>query len=141
VRTPSPVYRSRACPDDPRRRCEHDQTGTRYYDCDGNLTERVLNDVFPVNNPLNVIYNSVTGKSVGCWADDTATDEPAMPGDLGSATVRITGNLYTAMSPGAGLLPHDVVVFTFGPDGSALEDHGPKMGFFGDIDKLCPAVA
>jgi hypothetical protein len=43
--------------------------------------------------------------------------------------------------PGAGLLTHDVGVFIFGSDGSILEDDGPKMGFFRDIDKLCAALA
>jgi hypothetical protein len=34
-----------------------------------------------------------------------------------------------------------VGVFTFAPDGSILEDHGPKMLFFGQTDKLCAALA
>jgi hypothetical protein len=119
----------------------HDLTGTRYYDRNGNLTRRVLHDVFPVGNPLNVLYNSQSGKSVDYHADVTETDDLATPGDLDSATARITGNGYTVTLPGGGLLVHDVGIFTFAPDGSILEDHGPKMLFFGQTDKLCAALA
>ena len=118
-----------------------DETGTRYYDRDGNLIRRVLHDIFPVGNPLNVLYNSQTGKSVPYRTDVTETDTLAVPGDLSSATTRITGNLYTVTLPGGGLLVHDVGNFTFAPDGSILEDHGPKMLFSGQTDKLCAALA
>src|SRR5215510_13486339 len=36
---------------------------------------------------------------------------------------------YTVTLPGGGLLVHDVGVFTFAPDGSIFENHGPKMLF------------
>ena len=100
----------------------------------------MLHDVFPVGNPLNLLYNSQTGKSVPYRGDVTTTDDLAVPGDLSSATTRITGNLYTVTLPEGGLLVHDVGTFTFAPDGSILEDHGPKMLFFGQTDKLCAAL-
>ena len=118
-----------------------DETGTRYYDRDGNLTRRVLHDIYPVGNPLNVLYNSQTGTSVPYRTDVTETDTLAVPGDFSSATTRITGNLYTVTLPGGGLLVHDVGNFTFAPDGSILQDRGPKMLFFGQTDKLCAALA
>jgi hypothetical protein len=118
-----------------------DETGTRYYDRDGNLSRRVLHDIYPVGNPLNVLYNSQTGKSVPYRGDLTETDSLAVPGDFSSATTRVTGNLYTVTLPGGGLLVHDVGNFTFAPDGSILEDHGPKMLFSGQTDKLCAALA
>lgn len=118
-----------------------DETGTRYYDRDGNLTRRVLHDTYPVGNPLNVLYNSQTGKSVPYRTDLTETDTLAVPGDFNSATTRITGNLYTVTVPGGGLLVHDVGDFTFAPDGSILQDHGPKMLFSGQTGKLCAALA
>jgi hypothetical protein len=118
-----------------------DETATRYYDRNGNLTRRVLHNIWPVGNPLNVLYNSQTGTSVPYTGDLTQTDDLAVPGDLGSATSRQTGNLYTVTLPGGGLLVHDVGKFTFAPDGSILEDRGPKMLFSGQTDKLCAALA
>jgi hypothetical protein len=118
-----------------------DETGTRYYDRDGNLTRRVLHDIYPVGNPLNVLYNSQTGTSVPYRTDVTETDDLAVPGDFGSATSRFTGNGYTVTLPGGGLLVHDVGQFAFAPDGSILEDHGPKMLFSGQTGKLCAALA
>jgi hypothetical protein len=118
-----------------------DETGTRYYDRDGNLTRRVLHDIYPVGNPLNVLYNSQTGTSVPYRTDVTETDDLAVPGDFGSATSRFTGNGYTVTLPGGGLLVHDVGNFAFAPDGSILEDHGPKMLFSGQTGKLCAALA
>jgi hypothetical protein len=117
------------------------ETGTRYYDRDGNLIRRVLHDIYPVGNPLNVLYNSQTGTSVPYRTDLTETDNLAVPGDFSSATTRITGNLYTVTLSGGGMLVHDVGNFTFAPDGSILQDHGPKMLFFGQTDKLCAALA
>jgi hypothetical protein len=118
-----------------------DETGTRYYDRDGNLTRRVLHDIYPVGNPLNVLYNSQTGTSVPYRTDVTETDDLAVPGDFSSATSRFTGNGYTVTLPGGGLLVHDVGQFAFAPDGSILEDHGPKMLFSGQTGKLCTALA
>jgi len=118
-----------------------DETAARYYDRDGNLIRRVLHDIYPVGNPLNVLYNSQTGTSVPYYGDLTETDDLAVPGDLSSATSRQTGNLYTVTLPGGGLLVHDVGEFTFAPDGSILEDRGPKMLFSGQTDKLCAALA
>ena len=119
----------------------NEETATRYYDRDGNLTRRVLHAVYTVGNPLNILYNSQTGKSVPYRAAGTATDTLATPGDFGTSTTRITGNLYTVTLPGAGLLVHDAGLFTFAPDGSIIENHGPKMLFFGQTDKLCEALA
>jgi hypothetical protein len=118
-----------------------DETGTRYYDRDRNLIRRVLHDTYPAGDSLNVLYNSVTGKSVAYRASFTETDTFAVPGDFDSITARITGNGYTVTLPGGGLLIHDVGVFTFAPDGSIVEDRGPKMLFFGETEKLCAALA
>jgi hypothetical protein len=117
------------------------EVGHRYYDRDGNLIRRVLHDVYPVGDPLNVLYNSETGKSVPYRADFTETDDFAVPGDFDSVTARFTGNLYSVTLPGGGLLVHDAGVFAFDPDGEIVEDHGPKMLFFGDTEKLCAALA
>jgi len=68
-------------------------------------------------------------------------DDLAVPGDLGSSTATFKGNFYTVTLPGGGLLIHDVGVFSFGPDGAVLENHGPKMLFSGDTADLCAALA
>ena len=65
-----------------------DETATRYYDRDGNLTRRVLHNIWPVGHPLNVLYNSQTGKSVPYTGDLTETDDLAVPGDF---SFRISG--------------------------------------------------
>jgi hypothetical protein len=119
-----------------------EETAARYYDRDGNLIRRVLHDDYSVTNPLNVFYNSQTGKSIPVHLGNfTETDDFAVPGDFDSVTARFTGNFYTVTLPGSGLLVHDVGVFTFAPDGSILEDHGPKMLFFGQTEELCAALA
>ena len=100
----------------------------------------MLHDIYPAGNPLNVLYNSRTGTSVPYRTDLTETDTLAVPGDLSSATTRITGNLYTVTLRGGGLLVHDVGEFTFAPDGSILEDHGPKMLFSGQAGQRWAAV-
>jgi hypothetical protein len=118
---------------------EH-ETGHRYYDRNGFLIKRVLHDVYPVGDPMNVFVNSVTGKTVPYRADVIESDAFGVPGDFNSITATITGNLYTATQPGSGLLVHDVGTITFAPNGDVLQDHGPKMLFDGDIAKLCAAL-
>jgi hypothetical protein len=119
----------------------HDETAARYYDRDGNLIQRVLHDVWHAGDPLNILYNSQTGKSVAYSADTTETDDFAVPGDFGSVTARFTGKIVSVTLPGGGLVVHDVGVFTFAPHDVILEDHGPKMVFFGQTDELCAALA
>lgn len=118
---------------------EH-ETGHRYYDRNGYLVKRVLHDVYPVGDPMNVFYNSVTGKTVPYRADVVESDDFGVPGDFDSITATITGNLYSATLPGSGLLVHDVGTITFAPNGDVLADHGPKMLLNGDVAKLCAAL-
>lgn len=101
----------------------------------------MLHDVYPVGHPFKVLYNSQTGKSIPYTTDVTETDDFAVPGDFDSITARFTGNGYTVTLPGGGLLVHDGGVFTFAPDGSILEDHRPKMLFFGQNEELCAALS
>ena len=95
----------------------------------------------PAGDPLNVLYNSQTGKSVAYSADTTETDDFAVPGDFGSITARFTGKIVSVTLPGGGLILHDVGVFTFAPNDVIAEDHGPKMLFFGQTEELCAALA
>src|SRR6266496_6395349 len=57
-----------------------DETGARYYDRNGNLIKRVLHDIFPVGDPLNILYNSRDRKSVAASGDITETDDFGVPG-------------------------------------------------------------
>lgn len=117
-----------------------EETAARYYDRDGNLVRRVLHDRWPATAD-NILYNSQTGKSVRYTTDITEFDTFAVPGDFDTVTARFVGNHYTVTVPGDGLLVHDVGVLGFGPDGSIVENHGPKMLFFGDMAELCAALA
>lgn len=117
------------------------ETGHRYYDRNGFLVRRVLHDTYPVGDPLNVVYNSVTGKAIPYRADVHEDDTFGIPGDFASITANVSGNLYTITAPGQGLLVHDTGVFTFSPAGEILQDHGPKMLFNGDTAKLCAALS
>jgi hypothetical protein len=116
-----------------------EETAARYYDRDGNLVRRVLHDRWPATAD-NILYNSQTGKSVRYTADITEFDTFAAPGDFDTVTARFVGNHYTVTVPGD-LLVHDVGVLGFGPDGSIVENHGPKMLFLGDTAELCAALA
>lgn len=117
------------------------ETGARYYDTDGNLIRRVLHDVYPVNDPLNVLYNSVTGTSVPYRTDGTESDAFAVPGDFASVTATFTGNLYSITLPGQGMLVHDAGLLAFAPNSDVIDNHGPKMLFSGEVQELCAALA
>ena len=116
------------------------EIGHRYYDRDGYLVRRDLHESFSARDPMNVIYNSVTGASVPYSTTYTEFDTFGVPGDFDTMTARNSGSFYTVTLPGAGLLIHDVGVFTFDPAGDVIADHGPKMLFDGDIAKLCAAL-
>ena len=58
-----------------------EETAARYYNRDGDLVRRVLHDRWP-NTQENILYNSLTGKSVhlppsNCW---TCRIAPSPPG-------------------------------------------------------------
>jgi hypothetical protein len=118
----------------------HYQTAKRVYNRDGDLVERVLHDRWP-HDPRNIIYNSVTGKSVPYWGSGTERDTFTVPGDFDSMVARTSGNGYTVTVPGAGLLIKDAGRLDFGSDGGVTEMRGPKMLFLGETEKLCAALA
>jgi hypothetical protein len=118
-----------------------DETAARYYNRDGYLVRRVLHDLFHRDDPVNVSYNALTGKSLPYWAHATETDEFTVPGDFGSIAATVRGNLYTATTPGGGILAHDVGLLAFAPDGSLLANRGPKMLFDGLTEELCAELA
>ncbi len=116
-----------------------EETAARYYDRAGNLVRRVLHDRWP-NIPENILYNSVSGKSVHYTSDGNEFDTFTIPGDFASVIADTSGNGYTVTAPG-GLLIKDAGVLDFAPDGSVLEMHGPKMLFLGQNAALCAALS
>ena len=117
------------------------ELGLRTYDRNGFLVRRDLHELYPVGDPLNVFYNSVTGTSVPYRADFLESDTFATPGDFDTMSSTFSGNLYSATMPGYGLLVHDAGVLAFDPAGDVTADHGPKMMFNGDTAKLCAALS
>jgi len=115
------------------------ETARRDYDRAGSLVRRYLHDNWP-NDPANILYNSITGKSVQYVAHSNELDTFLVPGDFGSMVAETYGNGYTVTAPG-GLLIKDAGVLSFGPDGDVLESHGPKMLFTGATEALCAALA
>ena len=116
------------------------ETAKRVYNRDGDLVERVLHSHWP-HDPRNIIYNSVTGKSVPYWGSGTERDTFTEPGDFDSMVARTSGNGYTVTVPGAGLLIKDAGRLDFGADGGVTEMRGPKMLFLGETEKLCAVLA
>jgi hypothetical protein len=116
-----------------------EETAARYYDRNGNLVRRDLHDRWP-NVPENILYNSVSGKSVHYTTDANEFDTFTTPGDFDSIVAETAGNGYTVTAPD-GLLIKDAGVLDFAPDGSVLELHGPKMLFLGQTDALCSALS
>lgn len=116
-----------------------EETAARYYDRDGKLVRRVLHDRWP-NIPENILYNSVTGKSVHYTTNVNEFDTFTIPGDFDSLVAETSGNGYTVTAPG-GLLIKDAGVLDFAPDGTVLEMHGPHMLFLGQNTALCAALA
>jgi hypothetical protein len=70
-----------------------DQTASRTYDRDGNMTERVIHDTYR----SGLFVNSVTGASVAFTGHDTVTDALAIPADFDSATETITGEIVVTL--------------------------------------------
>lgn len=120
------------------------QTATRYYDADGNLTLRVLHDTW-----LSSFWsNPATGDTVPYTQRDKVTDVLAVPGDFGSATETQVGeNIYTDPITQQKVLKSTGRV-VFAPDGSPEFSAGqqPFIAYFvfGDssvLDEVCAALA
>jgi hypothetical protein len=120
-----------------------DQHAVRYYDANGNLTKRVIHEVYS----LGRFTNPVTGAVVTYTQTDTRTDVLAVPGDLGSATEATTGqNIYHPASGAPVFLNAGRTVFR--PDGTLESRAGPQgfLDYFVDgdtavIDRLCGALS
>jgi hypothetical protein len=74
-----------------------DQTASRTYDRDGNMTQRFIQDTYRAG----LFVNSVTGASLPFTGHDTVTDVLAIPADFNSATETIAGEFAVTL-PHAG---------------------------------------
>jgi hypothetical protein len=120
------------------------QRVTRWYDADGNLTRRVIHEVWKPawwSNPLN-------GETVPYTQNGKITTVLAVPGDLGSATETTVGeNIYTDPDTHRKVLRSTGRV-VFGADGT-LDFRAGQQPFLdafidGDMsvfDAVCAALA
>jgi hypothetical protein len=89
-----------------------DQTASRTYNRDGNMTERFIEDTYRSGR----FVNSVTGASLAFTGHDTVADVLAVPADFDSATETVTGEIAVT-------LPHAGTVYlTAGRIVSAVVD-------------------
>jgi hypothetical protein len=110
----------------------------RIYDGNGNLVERYRYD--QITDGEN--SNPLTGATVGYTSTLTNIDELAIPGDLGSATERTTGEFIVRPAHGGPVFMQvGRTVTTFEPDFSLDFQAGPNDFFdyaFGDTSVLGP---
>ena len=85
----------------------------RWYDEDGNLTRRMVKDVWLGSEWTNPL----TGRSVPYRQSNVVTDDLAIPGDPGSARETTTG-VVNFIIPGRGAFVRDAGRTVFGFDGT-----------------------
>jgi hypothetical protein len=117
------------------------QVVTRYYDIDGNLTQRVVHELWSdaqKSNPL-------TGATAPYSQAFNITDVLGVPGDFSSATETVTGQANITV-PGMGEVLLNAGRTVMAPDGSIDFRAGPQdfLDFaFGNTDvvnELCAAL-
>jgi len=98
------------------------ELATRFYDANGNLVRRVRHDRWSSAQ----LSNPATGVAVDYSQTQKWTDDLGAPGDLGSATVTLTGELVVHGADGSQVLvgagrtvfaPNFTVEFQAGPSG------------------------
>jgi hypothetical protein len=120
-----------------------DQHVVRYYNENGELTRRVIHELWRSAQ----FSNSVTGAALPYKQSDTITDELAVPGDFGTSTQTITGNGTNVTVPHEGTIFLQAGRNVFGPDGTLDFLAGPDAAirYFldGDISvwqRVCAAL-
>jgi hypothetical protein len=110
--------------------------GRRYYDQNGNLTQRHFREVI-----VGTLTNSLTHVSVSYTQGDTIIHNLAIPGDASTGTQTITGSLRIYASNGGTVLV-DVGRSVMAADGTILKEAGqhPLNAYFvfGDTSALQP---
>jgi hypothetical protein len=117
------------------------QVATRYYDSDGNLTQRVIHEFWSdaqKSNPL-------TGETAAYTQATTITDVLGVPGDFNSATETVTGQGNITI-PGRGAVLLNAGRTVTAPDGSLDFRAGPQdfldyfLGNTDVVNELCAAL-
>jgi len=117
------------------------QVATRYYDADGNLTRRVIHELWTEAHKSNPL----TGLTAEYSQADTITDVLSAPGDVGSATETVTGQANITV-PGVGAVLLNSGRTVWAPDGTLDFRAGPQdfldyfLGNTDVVDKLCAAL-
>lgn len=120
---------------------DHHELARRQYDSDGMLRERVRYDRFDAQ-----LSNASSNAALPYTQMQITTDELSVPGDFGSATTAVTGEIIFKPTSGAPVLigtGRDV----FAPDGSIEFSSGPSgfldllAGTASALDPLCAALA
>jgi hypothetical protein len=118
------------------------QKAIRYYDADGNLTRRLLQEA----TTLGRLTNAATGRTVDYTQHSTIVSVPAVPGDLDTATETITGEIQVTLRH-RGLVLAETGRVVLAPDGTlefASGRHDIEDYFRFDpsaLDQLCAALA
>ena len=117
------------------------QVATRYYDSDGNLTQRVIHEFWSdaqKSNPL-------TGATAPYSQASNITDVLGVPGDFSSATETVTGQGNITI-PGRGAVLLNAGRTVTAPDGSLDFRAGPQdfvdyfLGNTDVVNELCAAI-
>jgi len=117
------------------------QVATRYYDSDGNLTQRVIHEFWSdaqKSNPL-------TGGTAPYSQASNITDVLGVPGDFSSATETVTGQGNITI-PGRGAVLLNAGSTVFGADGTLEFSAGPQgfldysNGNTAAVSELCTAL-
>ena len=109
-----------------------DVQATRWYDGDGNLTRRFRTFLFRDAH----LTNPATGLTLPYSQHNADTDELAVPGDLGSATLSSSGHL-SITAPGFGGVWMDTGHAIVSPEGDLLARSGVSLL---DADAVCAAL-
>ena len=112
-------------------------TGRRYYDQNGNLTQRHFREVF-----VGILTNPLTGVSLDFVQGDTVLHNLAVPGDVDTGTEAITGSFRLSRPQGGAVLIDAGRSVIDVSDGTILFEAGqhPFDAFyvFGDTSALQP---
>jgi hypothetical protein len=100
-----------------------DQTASRTYNRDGNMTQRFIQDIYR----SGLFVNSVTGASVPFTGHDTVTDALAIPADFDSATEAITGEIAVTLPHGGTVYLTAGRIVTVVADGTIDFQAGPGV--------------
>ena len=116
--------------------------GRRYYDRNGDLTQRHFREVM-----VGTLTNPLTGASIAFIQADTIVHNLAVPGDFDTGTVSITGE-WRASTPHGGTVLIDVGRWVGAQsDGTTFFENGqhPLLAYYGygdtaAIQPLCDAL-